>query len=360
MELHMSGLTIGLKKIAANIVRCARALPNDGRSRDEAQKGKSTDPRLHVDWLLARIVDLEREHEKFAALQSHADWLQARVADLEGDLKSFDSRRRAAENRFLVLSNPCVANDRLVSLAGYLRPHKSDDFDKIRLGNIHDGGYVLLNDFADIVAAFSFGIERDASWDADIAARGIDVYQYDHTVETSPIEHPRFRFHQRMISPFAGPHGESIASIAKQYGFARSQSIILKIDIEHDEWDIFDQVANDELSLFSQIICEFHGFKSVLRDDWYARAERALRKLNEYFAVVHVHANNYSPMLIAETNLFPDILEVCYVSRNRYNVVGENARFPVVSLDSPNNPEVPEHFLGSFLYETASASKIAR
>ena len=50
---------------------------------------------------------------------------------------------------------------------------ESRKFDWATLG---DGGYVMLDDFAGVTAALSFGIDVNCSWDMQIAERGINVY----------------------------------------------------------------------------------------------------------------------------------------------------------------------------------------
>ena len=102
--------------------------------------------------------------------------------------------------------------DAILDLLSYLTPRRAAGFDKVRLGRDGDGGYVLLNDFSDVSAALSFGIDTDCSWDTDIAARGIDVYQYDHTVEGPPIPNPRFQFFQKKIAAVISEQSETLGS----------------------------------------------------------------------------------------------------------------------------------------------------
>ena len=66
-----------------------------------------------------------------------------------------------------------------------LRPCTIQGLDKARFGSAHDSGYILLDDFRGVDTAFSLGVEHDASWDSDVAKRRINVYQFDHTVDTS-------------------------------------------------------------------------------------------------------------------------------------------------------------------------------
>ena len=66
-----------------------------------------------------------------------------------------------------------------------LRPCTIQGLDEARFGSAHDSGYILLDDFRGVDTAFSLGVEHDASWDSDVAKRRINVYQFDHTIDTS-------------------------------------------------------------------------------------------------------------------------------------------------------------------------------
>jgi hypothetical protein len=59
--------------------------------------------------------------------------------------------------------------DEIKNILRLLRPYAAEGFTKARFGTPYDGGYILLDDFRGIDTAFSFGVEQNASWDADIA-----------------------------------------------------------------------------------------------------------------------------------------------------------------------------------------------
>jgi hypothetical protein len=81
---------------------------------------------------------------------------------------------------------PLIAHQMALSVLRPLRPHRVDGLDKVRLGRFFDGGYVMLDAFDGVLAAYSLGINDDVSWDLDMAARGVPVFQYDHTIEAPP------------------------------------------------------------------------------------------------------------------------------------------------------------------------------
>ena len=101
---------------------------------------------------------------------------------------------REAQSRNILGTDPEQAA--ILDFLSYLTPRRAVRFEKIRLGRDGDGGYVMLDDFSGVSSALSFGIETDCSWDTAIAERGIEVHQYDHTVDGPPTDHPQFRILQ--------------------------------------------------------------------------------------------------------------------------------------------------------------------
>ena len=261
-----------------------------------------------------------------------------------------DVLARAARN-FRVLTDLPLAIERICVVAKLLRPQRAQRVQKLRVGGPHDGGYVCLDDFSNLEAAISLGIGRDVSWDLDLAERGLIVYQYDHTVQKPPATHPNFRFSLSRIGATTDDGAETIASIIAGRRLTSPASVIMKMDIEQDEWTTFSATSADALNVFSQVICEFHDFQNALDDQWFARAVAVLNKLNEAFAVVHVHGNNIDPLLVAGNLLFPQVLEVTYASKVKYAFGETDEVFPG-KFDAPNVPTAADYGLGRFIYPT--------
>ena len=273
------------------------------------------------------------------------NWLGLRVVRV----KAHDNLMAQAAGQMRPLANSPLAVERISRLGRLLRPQQARGVKKLRLGASNDCGYVCLDDFAGLEAALSLGIAAEVSWDAEMADRGLVVYQYDHTVEGPPYPHANFRFHRRKIGARAGHDSESIESALARAHLTQRHSAILKIDIDDDEWPAFAATSAATLDVFTQVLAELHGFNNVLDDDWFEQALAVLAKINEKFAVVHVHANNYRPLLAIGNVLFPEVLEVTYASRTKYSFTDCDEVFPG-PLDSPNWPAAPDYGLGKFVY----------
>ena len=139
------------------------------------------------------------------------------------------------------------AKDRALAVLNPLRPQHVAGFSKRRFGRDHDGGYVMVDDFAGITAAYSLGISDDVSWDLDIATCGIDVFQYDHTIAGPPQEHERFHWSKTGVSgePGSDPDLARLNDIIAANGHLDARGLVLKCDIECYEWHMLALGAHE-------------------------------------------------------------------------------------------------------------------
>jgi FkbM family methyltransferase len=229
-----------------------------------------------------------------------------------------------------------------------LRPFAAIGVKKARFGAPHDGGYVHIDDFRGVDTAFSFGIKQNGSWDTEIAKRGITVYQFDHTVEAPIADNPRLVFTKGKLAAEEGPEQETLSRLIEYHDKKNTgPNIMLKLDIGHDLWAVFDVCPSLLLSRFTQIVGVFHYFEGLTEPHWRSLYARVLKKLSAHYAVVHVHANNYATCSTIANVVFPNVLEVTFANRNLYSFTATDEIFPG-PLDTPNNPNFPDICLGSF------------
>jgi hypothetical protein len=232
-----------------------------------------------------------------------------------------------------------------------LAPHAVEGFNKIRVGRAHDGGYIMLDDFAGIEHAYSLGINGDVSWDLDIAARDINIYQYDHTIEALPETHPRF-FWKRIGVEGKTSDDEQFSTLAKlieQNGHDGDTNLILKCDIEGAEWDMLANISTKVLSQFRQITMEFHAFEELHQDKFFELVRRSIANLTVSHRVIHVHGNNIAPLAVVGGIALPRALELTLVRKSDRTLYLSNELFPT-HLDMPNGPSKADFILGSFRF----------
>lgn len=242
----------------------------------------------------------------------------------------------------------------VLELHDLVRPQTFPELAKRRVGNrSSDGGYVMVDDFEGIQAACSLGIGLDISWDLEMTSFGVDIYQFDHTVE-APAEvaqNPKLHFQKCGIAAETHPERrmKSIADILNHEMAGYSGDLILKIDIDGHEWDVFKNMLDPVLRRFRQICVEIHN--PLGRPDDSATRLRnlgVLRKLVSSHAPVHLHANNGGKVRTLCGLQVPKLLEITYLRRDGQHFTDSEETFPG-ALDVPNVPSREEIPIGEMV-----------
>jgi hypothetical protein len=296
------------------------------------------------------LLDLQKKYRAllqrlFPASRAYTGWrfdqLSERLDQIEGRRLLDDSPGEAGPSPKL--------QEEILAVLRLLEPRKANDYKKIRVGTAGDGGYVQLDDFAGISHALSFGVGDNDDWDVAMAKTGIAVEQFDHTVARAPSTHPLLRFHRKMISVHAGPQTATLSDLVAEHSRRVAPDLILKMDIENSEWDIFDRTDETVLVKFAQILCEFHNLSLLMNRRFRSRARRVFEKLARHFAPIHVHGNNCGRIANLCNIPVPEYLEVTFASRIRYSFADSDEKFPT-PLDAPNAPAIPSIVLGTFRF----------
>ncbi len=231
-----------------------------------------------------------------------------------------------------------------------LRPHALVGVAKVRLGKEADGGYICPDDFGGLDTALSFGINDDISWDLDVANRGLIVHQFDHTVVDPAPHDPRMIFQAKRIDRISGPDTQALGDLIRRHDKqAERPNVLLKMDIEGGEWDVFDATADEDLSRLAWIVCELHYFQGLAERHHREMIDRCLQKLDRRFAVVHVHSNVWGGYTSLANTVVPNVIEVTFVNRALYDVIWTHELFPG-PMDQSCDPEQPDFHLGSFAF----------
>ena len=69
----------------------------------------------------------------------------------------------------------------------------------LRIGDEFDGGYLLPDDLDGIDACFSPGVEQTATFELEMAKRGIKSFMADYSVDGPPFENEFFTFEKKFI-----------------------------------------------------------------------------------------------------------------------------------------------------------------
>ncbi len=229
-----------------------------------------------------------------------------------------------------------------------LRPMDAVGGRLVRKGRDYDGGYVMLDHQLRDRPVYSFGINDDVSWDLDMVALGCTIYQYDHTIEALPAEHPRMLWNKLGICgrQRSEPNLRTLSHFIQENGHGGNTDLILKMDVEGEEWAVLETVSEQVLAQFSQIVLEIHWLEYLDQTFHFRRFVDGLSKLNRTHQVVHVHANNSGDVVFAGGVLLPNTFELTYVRRADHMFSTCSKLFPT-ELDMPCNHDAPDIFLGA-------------
>jgi hypothetical protein len=226
--------------------------------------------------------------------------------------------------------------EHITQIRDLFTPNISIEGQLIRMGDDSDGGYVVANDFSEEKYCLSFGVGSNWSFDTEIAKRVSQVIMFDHTVTPPEKLSSNMTFIPKGVATVSGEHFISIHDAFEMVPI--KNDVILKIDIEGDEWDIINSLTQNELLRCSQIIVELHNLHAIGDYVVFDKIVRALGRVNENHDLVNLHCNNWAKMHIAHGIPFPDVVEVSYLRRKPNT---EHVQ-KVVSLSSeinlPNNP----------------------
>lgn len=247
--------------------------------------------------------------------------------------------------------------ERVRAILARLAPQSVPGTAKLRVGRDRDGGYVMLDDFADIAGAVSGGIADDVSWDLDIAGRGIPVAQFDPSLAGPPAEHALFRFERlRLGAEDVEPDGDAGTGSARldtvlATRMAHSDGpLLLKLDVEGDEWAVLAAVPDATLDRFRQLVCEFHGLERLGEPGFGAAADAVFAKLARSHFVHHVHGNNCADFANVGNVVVPQSLEVSFARRADYRCEPDPGLSFPTPFDRPNQPGRADLFLGGFRF----------
>lgn len=210
----------------------------------------------------------------------------------------------------------------------------------IRMGDPADGGYVLPDDLEGIRACYSPGVDNRATFERDIAGRGIPCYLADASVPAAPVEHELFEF----IPKFLGVVNDETTITLHRWVEERTpgtDDLLLQMDIEGHEVPVLLNVTDEVLKRFRIIVIEIHNLDRLLDREGFTVLSAMFSRLLEHFVVVHNHPNNYGGMVSRGDIDVPRVIEATLLRRDRVTDWTKVTTFPH-PLDVINAADRPD------------------
>ena len=240
----------------------------------------------------------------------------------------------------------------------------------IRLGKNFDGGYIVSEELikkSDGLVSFGYG--HDPSFELDYVRRTQNqVHIYDYTCNAIILIQRLLKYFRRFLTfrkkindvtyhfkilknYFTFIKNEKITFFQKKitgveinkidinirnvFSKFNNNNLILKCDIEGGEYEIIEDIILHEKKI-CMMIFEFHWIDK--KKDLFLEK---IKKIQEYFSIIHIHGNNHFNFLEDKSNI-PIILEITFAN-NKDIIFSKKddsslSFFPVTNLDQPCCP----------------------
>jgi hypothetical protein len=217
---------------------------------------------------------------------------------------------------------------------------------KIRLGNLSDGGYVIgeLNELISYDCYISAGVSNEESFSRDFIERynmnEYNSFAFDGTINVYPYSYTnKISFIKKNISYYNNCYNTNLSYLIEKY-----KNIFLKMDIEGAEFNWIYSLNISQLCKFKQIVIEFHGITDDTWGFYFNDKIKCLEKLTHTHYLIHAHGNNYS----YSNNNIPNVIELTYINKKYFNYIQPNlntTKLPINNLDYPNNKDYLDYNL---------------
>jgi N-acetylglucosaminyldiphosphoundecaprenol N-acetyl-beta-D-mannosaminyltransferase len=210
--------------------------------------------------------------------------------------------------------------------------------EKIRLGNLYDGGYLIPRNVIPLIeVVYVYGVSNDIKFEEDLLKyKDVPIRLYDHTIDNLPRTNINMFFKKQGIA--AKKHGnfDTFENHIKE-NQDNNKKILLKMDIEGDEWEIIDKIVANYSENIVAIILEAHRF---YRYENIIKYIKKLSKINSKFTLIHIHGNNWSgfaesSVVKIKSKKIPNVCEITFIN----NILVKNKI--IMSRDLPSIGDYP-------------------
>ena len=166
---------------------------------------------------------------------------------------------------------------------------------KLRIGSIYDGGYIIIDKLCDYDVLLSCGIANDDTFEHYFVNKyNKKCFAFDGTIYNIPHQHKNIEFIKKNI-------GTTNDTTDMKNEIRYYNNIFLKMDIEGSEFDWINNLSEIEINKFKQICIEFHLEHECSNHISLNYKLKAIKKIANTHYCVHFHGNNWrSTTLIGE------------------------------------------------------------
>ena len=252
-------------------------------------------------------------------------------------------------------------------LPTYLKPYHTNLSNLIRLGRKSDGGYVIdKRVIRKTKVIVTCGLDDEWSFEKQFQEynNNCKILAFDHTVNNkfwadrflkdfiSLLLLRKIKLYQILdvfkfveyLTFFRGKNKHYLKKIVSKKvnnsnqvtitdAIGENKDIILKIDIEGDEYNVLKDV-NKNFDKINLVIIEFHNLKKNLRKIRNFINQTKLRN-------IHINANNYGSV---DNKGIPQVIEMTLINPKKFKIKKQKTKrnYPIKGLDYKNYKRGPE------------------
>lgn len=228
----------------------------------------------------------------------------------------------------------------LCELFQLLRPVQVYEGELKRFGESMDGGYLVYERAAFGSHLLSIGVGDNTSFDLDISKIVKTITLCDFSVEDLPVPIPNSTLIRKKVVSRVQSSLKEISFSELLNCYPSNESLLVKVDIEGDEWEIFSEIDWSQHPNVIQLVVEFHGLLQKAKNGQLDLMLYVVKSLRQSFSVVNFHPNNYGQFEIFLNVPVPDVIEITFVKTALIDASKKSDTRH--SLNAPNNPFMPE------------------
>ena len=194
--------------------------------------------------------------------------------------------------------------------------------DLIRIGGPNDGGYLVPKYIDDVKYCFSPGVGSSIEFEKDL----YDKFKIKSFLADASINFTQFNtadysekifFDSKYISSKNTNDSLTLKNwVNKKLKVNSQKNLLLQMDIERSEIDVFIESDLDFLKNFKVMIVEFHNFEQILSNFGFHVYESLFQKLSELFYIVHIHPNNCCGIAKYNKIKIPRVIEITFLRKS--------------------------------------------
>jgi hypothetical protein len=222
------------------------------------------------------------------------------------------------------------------------------DTNLIRLGEKNDGGYLVPDDLLGVDRNYSAGVgfltqfEKDLEEKYLIESNMLDFNEIEKTILPS-----KSSFLKKKLALVTNNQEISI----NDWIIKADNDIILKLDIEGDEYASLIDISEENLKKVRILVIEFHDLRNLRNDIFLNLFDKVINKLNKYFYVCHLHINNISKIKNIGSYEVPDMVEMTFIRKDRVKNFSSKLSVLPHKLDNKTVIDIKEKFLDRNWYK---------